>query len=463
MSAKIVKIFTNVVEIELSKPYDNLQIDHVLTMHDGTTYLLIKSIISDQLIRAVVLHSTQDIQIYDDVQITEQFLQVPVGQKAKNQVFDILGHNLSQPNTQNDDLKYVNMNSLIQKTKQLNRPRTILQTGIKIIDFFTPIVVGQKLGIFGGAGVGKTVLIKEIIFNAKKMATKIAPIFIGSGERSREGLELYEELVQANLMSSSTMFIAQMNETPAARANIVPYGITCAEYLRDVQKEDVLLFIDNIYRFIQAANEVASSLDKKTSIGGYQATLDSDVSFIQDRLYANENGSITSFQTVFLPMDDISDPAAVSLFAHLDGALVLSRDMMAKNLYPAIDPLESHSISLNPEIIGHKHFDAVIKVKSILKQYKDLEDVIMVLGIDELDPESKKVVKIALQLQNFFTQNFFMAEHFTKEKGVYVSLEDTVNSVLRIVNGEFINQNPEIFAFIGSNLDMPNDEQLNKK
>ncbi|MCV3754098.1 MSC_0618 family F1-like ATPase beta subunit [Ureaplasma zalophigenitalium] len=463
MSAKIVKIFTNVVEIELSEPYDNLQVDHVLTMHNTNTFLITKTIISNQLIRAVVVHSAQDIQIGDQVEITDKFLQVPVGHEAKNQVFDILGNNLSAQNSVNASQKYVNMNSLIQKSKQLNTYNSILQTGIKVIDFFTPIVVGQKLGIFGGAGVGKTVLIKEIIFNAKKMAQKISPIFIGSGERSREGLELYQELVEANLMASSTMFIAQMNETPAARANIVPFGITCAEYLRDVEHEDVLLFIDNIYRFIQASNEVASSLDKKTSIGGYQATLDSDVSFIQDRLYANENGSITSFQTVFLPMDDISDPAAVSLFAHLDGALVLSRDLMAKNLYPAIDPLESHSISLNPKIIGQKHFDAVIKVKSILKQYKDLEDVIMVLGIDELDPENKRVVKIALQLQNFFTQHFFMAEHFTKEKGVYVKLEDTVDSVLRIINGEFINQSPEIFSFIGSNLDMLNDEQLNKK
>lgn len=242
--------------------------------------------------------------------------------------------------------------------------------------------------------------------------------------------------------------------------SIVPIGVTAAEYLRDKEKEDVLLFVDNIYRFIQAENEVSASLGKKPSVGGYQSTLESDVANVEDRLFRNENGSITSFQTIFLPMDDLSDPSAVAVFNHLDGNLVLSRAQTAKNLFPAFDPLASSTNSIDEKIIGKKHFDAIIETKRILKAYKDLEDVILILGFDELDDESKVTVKKALQLENFFTQNFFMTEHFTKAPGVYVPLEETVDSVIRILEGKYLKQSPEIFSYVGSNLNIPTDEDL---
>uniref|UniRef100_UPI0004864FE0 MSC_0618 family F1-like ATPase beta subunit n=1 Tax=Mycoplasma leonicaptivi TaxID=36742 RepID=UPI0004864FE0 len=317
-----------------------------------------------------------------------------------------------------------------------------------------------KIGIFGGAGVGKTVLMKEIIFNVNKKSENTSNIFIGSGERSREAIELYNELQDSDLMSKTSMYISKMNESPGARMSIVPIGVTAAEYLRDQEKQDVLLFIDNIYRFLQAENETSATLGKRPSVGGYQSTLESDVASIQNRLYKNQNGSITSFQTMFLPMDDLSDASAVAVFNHLDGSLVLSRAQTAKNIFPAFDPLASQSNSVNVELLGKEHFEAVIEAKRVLKAYKDLEDVILILGFDELDTESKNTVRKALQLENFFTQNFFMTEHFTKNPGQYVSLQDTVQSVRRILDGKYLKQSPEIFQYVGSNLDIPTDEEL---
>lgn len=383
---------------------------------------------------------------------------VPVGLESRNNMYSFKGIPLLDDRKTKP--KYVEMNSTINQNRFLNSEIEIVETGIKAIDFFIPIIKGYKLGIFGGAGVGKTVLMKEIIFNVNKQSVNTSNIFIGSGERSREAIELLNELEGSNLMDRSAMYISKMNESPGARMSIVPIGVTAAEYLRDQEKQDVLLFIDNIYRFVQAENETSASLGKKPSVGGYQSTLESDVANIEDRLYKNENGSITSFQTMFLPMDDLSDPSAVAVFNHLDGSLVLSRRQSAKNIFPAFDPLASQSNSVDEKILGKKHFDAIIETKRILKAYKDLEDVILILGFDELDEESKITVKKALQLENFFTQNFFMTEHFTKSPGQYVSLEDTVDSVIRILEGKYIKQSPEIFQYVGSNFEIPTDEEL---
>ncbi|PAK20937.1 F0F1 ATP synthase subunit beta [Mycoplasmopsis agassizii] len=450
MIGKISNIYTNVVEVKFNNIEEHkFHLDHILTGHNKQSFLQIKRIIDKNTVLAIVIEAKENFKLGEEVVNTQRGLLVPIGDGAKNNVFDIRGVNLTK-NPARGELKYIQMNSIIKENKNLVVENRILETGIKVIDFFMPILRGSKLGILGGAGVGKTVLMKEIIFNSSNNQNNISPIFIGSGERSREGLELYEELIQSNLMKNTTMFISQMNEAPGSRMNIVPFGITAAEYLRDYQKENVFLFIDNIYRFIQGANEVSASLGKKPSIGGYQSTLDTDVSFVEDRLYANKEGSITSFQTVFLPMDDLSDPAAVSIFAHLDAALVLSRDKVAKNIYPAVDPLSSNSSSVNPMIIGERHFNAIVEAKAILQKYKELEDVILILGVDELDEESQIIVEKALQLQNFFTQRFFVAETYTKEKGVFVSLNDTVDSVIEILQGKHVGKNPELFTFIGS-------------
>lgn len=457
MNGKILSISGDVIEVQFEK--SNLpSINHLLTTHDNQTYLLVKSVINETNIKAIIIYAYKQISLSDEIINTNKSFMVPVGSKAKNNIFSFTGISLN--NKKDDKQEYVEMNSTINNKRELSTEFELIETGIKAIDFFIPIFKGFKLGIFGGAGVGKTVLMKEIIFNVNNKYKNTSNIFIGSGERSREGIELYDELTESNLMKNSTMFVSKMNESPGARMSIVPIGVTAAEYLRDVKKEDVLLFIDNIYRFIQAENEVSATLGKKPSVGGYQSTLESDVANIQDRLFKNKNGAITSFQTVFLPMDDLSDPSAVAVFNHLDSNLVLSRDQAAKNILPAFDPLASSSSSVDEALIGKKHFNAIIEVKRILKAYKDLEDVILILGFDELDAESKILVKKALQLENFFTQYFFMTEQFTKQKGQYVPLNETIDSVIRIIEGKYIKQSPEIFSYIGSALDLKTDEEL---
>ncbi|WP_427867613.1 MSC_0618 family F1-like ATPase beta subunit [Mycoplasmopsis arginini] len=457
MMGKIIKLWSDIVEVKFDKKNLPL-INQLLTTNNGKTFLLVKRIIDEQTVRAIIIYSSKEINIDDEIVNTKQSFMVPVGSNSKNNIYSFEGKPLLQDRKTNP--KYIEMNSIINSERYLENDLEIVETGIKAIDFFMPIIKGYKLGIFGGAGVGKTVLMKEIIFNVNKKSTKTSNIFIGSGERSREAIELFNELESSNLMKNSAMYISKMNESPGARMSIVPIGITAAEYLRDYEKDDVLLFIDNIYRFVQAENEVSASLGKKPSVGGYQSTLESDVANIENRLFKNKNGSITSFQTIFLPMDDLSDPSAVAVFNHLDGNLVLSRNQTSKNIFPAFDPLASSSNSVDEKIIGKKHFEAILETKRVLKAYKDLEDVIMILGFDELDEQSKNTVKKALQLENFFTQNFFMTEHFTKSPGVYVSLKDTVESVQRILDGKYLKQSPEIFAYVGSNLNIPTDEEL---
>ncbi|WP_036436756.1 MSC_0618 family F1-like ATPase beta subunit [Mycoplasma elephantis] len=456
MDGIVSKVWSDIIEVKFSNKILP-KINDLLTLHDGKTYALVKIINSNDTIRAIIVYAAKNIKINDIVTNTQKSFMVPVGNNSKNNIYNFSGNPLLGIS---NELDYVEMNSTIKNTRYIDSKPEIIETGIKAIDFFIPIIKGYKLGIFGGAGVGKTVLMKEIIFNVNKKNNSTSNIFIGSGERSREAIELYNELKKSNLMDNSVMYISKMNESPGARSSIVPIGITAAEYLRDHEKEDVLLFIDNIYRYIQAENEVSASLGKKPSVGGYQSTLESDVASVQERLFKNENGSITSFETIFLPMDDLSDPSAVAVFNHLDGKLVLSREQSAKNIFPAFDPLASSSNSVNIELLGRRHFNAIIEVKKILKAYKDLEDVILILGFDELDEENKIIVKKALQLENFFTQNFFMTEHFTKSKGEYVTLNETVESVIRILEGKFINQNPEIFSYIGHNLNMPSYEEL---
>ncbi|MBZ4204105.1 MSC_0618 family F1-like ATPase beta subunit [Mycoplasma tauri] len=457
MTGKIVGISSDVIEVQ----FENGKlpsVNELLTTHDGKTYLLVKSIVNESTIKSIIIYSSTQISLSDKIEATGKSFMVPVGKNARGNIYSFRG--VALDNNSSQAPKLIEMNSIMNQKRDLSTKFEIVETGIKAIDFFIPIVKGFKLGIFGGAGVGKTVLMKEIIFNISSKSENISNIFIGSGERSREAIELYEELKQSNLMKNSTMYISKMNESAGARMSIVPIGITAAEYSRDYDKEDVLLFIDNIYRFVQAENEVSASLGKKPSVGGYQSTLESDVANVQNRLFKNENGAITSFQTVFLPMDDLSDPSAVAVFNHLDGNMVLSREQTSKNIFPAFDPLASSSISVDEKIISKRHFNAIIEAKRILKAYKDLEDVILILGFDELDAESKIIVKKALQLENFFTQNFFMTEHFTKSPGQYVPLDETIESVIRITEGKYIKQSPEIFAYVGSALNIPTDSEL---
>lgn len=446
MSAKITKIWSDVVQVSFTN--EALPAINTLLKTANNAYLIVKKVIDEKTLLAVLVDSQDNLAIGQEIQVLNHSFHVPVGNLSKGHIYDILGNNLSSPEITN--VTKVEMNSTIKNNTNYTKKHQLLVTGIKAIDFFVPIFEGDKIGIFGGAGVGKTVLMKEIIFNLSKQKENTSAIFIGSGERSREAIELYNDLSESNLMKNSVMYVSRMNENPGARMSIVPVGITAAEYLRDNNKENVLLFIDNIFRFLQAGNEVAASLDKKPSIGGYQATLNTEISQAEQRLFNNENGSITSFQTVFLPMDDLSDPSAVAVFNHLNSSLVLSREISAKNIFPAFDPLVSSSNNVNPEFIGQRHYNAILKTKYILQKYKEIEDVMLILGFDELDDESKTIVKKALQLQKFFSQNFYMTEHFTLKSGVFVKLEDTISSVEKILKGEFLDLNPEKFSYIAS-------------
>lgn len=459
MKGRVTKIWTDVIEIKFEdeKNKINLEIGQSLFLHENKTMLLIEKILSFNVVRAIIIYFNKNIAINDEVINYGNKMQVPVGLSTRGNIFDISGNSLNYPSRK---FEYINLDSTIKKTNFESKKPVFLETGIKVIDFFAPIFRGDKLGIFGGAGVGKTVVMKELIFNLanhnnqENENSNYTSIFVGAGERTREGQELLEELESTNLLEKSIMFISQMNETPGSRSKIVPMGITAAEYLRDQENQEVLLFIDNIYRFIQAGNELSATLGKKPSSAGYQPTLLSEVSYIQERLGANDQGAITSFQTVFLPMDDITDPASIAIFTHLDGSLVLSREIASEGIFPALDPLSSNSNSINPNKIGKLHFETVIKAKNILQKYKEMEDMILILGINQLDVENREIVIKALQLKNFFSQRFFTAANFTKESGVFVSLRDTIDSVNEIISGKFLNVDPQKFLYIGTTRDI---------
>ncbi|MBN3534772.1 MSC_0618 family F1-like ATPase beta subunit [Mycoplasma procyoni] len=466
MQGKVVKILNNVIEIYFENTENtlNLAIDYIISLHNSKTLLIIEKVVSKNLVRALILFQNQPISINDDAWFENKKLQVPIGQKTKGHLFNIAGTSVLDPY---ETFETVDLNKKYQKSEYSIQNNTFLETGIKIIDFFIPIFKGDKLGIFGGAGVGKTVLMKELIFNLSRHSEDsfktVSPVFIGTGERIREGQELYQELKDSGLLDKSIMFVAQMDETPGARQKIVSAGITSAEYLRDIEKEDVLLFIDNIYRFIQAGNELSASLAKKPSSAGYQPTLVSEVSSVQERLTTNENGGITSFQTVFLPMDDFEDPGSVAMLSHLDASLVLSRDVVAEGIFPAVDPLLCESNSIKEEKIGKRHFDAVIKTKEILQKFKDLKDMILILGIDQLDKENWTIVRKAMQITNFFSQHLFSASNFTKEKGAFVPLEKTISSIEQIINGDFISRDPFDFLYIESTENLETDQQIQER
>ncbi|WP_041363087.1 MSC_0618 family F1-like ATPase beta subunit [[Mycoplasma] mobile] len=462
MKGKVIKITSDIIEVDFEKQDDNVKINQTVFLHEDNTVLLIESISNSKIATCIILTQNRPIKINDIVTNKMEVLKVPVGSKIAGKVFNILGETLNAKEFE-DEPNTIPINSIIQREIEFNQNPILIETGIKVIDFFLPLIKGNKLGIFGGAGVGKTVLMKELIFNSLKVDDSTFSIFIGTGERSREGEELYSELKEADLLKNSTMFISQMNEEAGARMNILPVGITAAEYMRDFEKRNVLVFIDNIFRYIQAGNELSASLGKKPSSAGYQPTLISEVSKIQERLNRTQNGAITSFQTVFLPSDDITDPAAVAIFSHLDSSLVLNREIAASGIYPAFDPLASSSNNIKPELIGKKHYEAFIKVKSILQKYKELEDLVLILGLDDLEEENKIIVKKALQLKSFFSQNFFTASSFTKDEGTFVKKEDTIDSIIEIINGDFLTRHPDDFLYISTTFDLETDQEIEER
>ena len=381
-----------------------------------------------------------------DVELQEGGLQIEYSAKIIGRMFNSYGQGIDDKT--DESVKKKNVYEKKLTLKEISIKNSPLWTGIKVLDFFAPLQKGFKMGLLGGAGVGKTVLIKELINNVYKKFKSNA-IFIGIGERSREGKELYDEMKEDKLLDKMCMVFGQMGESPCSRSKAVYSGLTVAEYLRDEQNQDVLLFIDNIYRFIQAKSEISTELRRIPIENGYPTTMASDISEVEERINSTELGSITSFQAIYIPADDITDDAVQSITTHLDGQIVLDRKVAEKGLYPAINVFKSSSKAIDPDIIGKRHYNLVQETLKYLSRYEELEEIIAVLGIDELSEEDKMIFYRSRKLRNYFTQPLFVSENFTGIKGKMVDIEDTLKDVEDILNGKYDNIDEEKLLYRG--------------
>ncbi len=387
-------------------------------------------------VRAVAMSSTDGVVRGMAVRDTGQAIAVPVGEAALGRILNVLGKPVDQQGDIPDDVERWPIHRPAPKFTALEPKTEIFETGIKVIDLIAPYVKGGKTGLFGGAGVGKTVIIMELIHNIA-MEHGGRSVFAGVGERTREGNDLWLEMKESGVLESTALVYGQMNEPPGARLRVGLSGLTVAEYFRDVEKQDVLLFIDNIFRFTQAGSEVSALLGRMPSAVGYQPTLGTEMGELQERITSTADGSITSVQAIYVPADDLTDPAPAAAFAHLDATTVLSRQISSLGIYPAVDPLDSTSRIMDPKLIGDRHYRVASEVQRILQRYKDLQDIIAILGMDELSEEDKVIVGRARRIQRFLSQPFHVAEAFTGTPGKYVRLEETIESFERVVAGEF--------------------------
>lgn len=394
-------------------------------------------LIGDKEVRSLAMGPTDGLVRGMKVKRTNSPIKVPIGPKTLGRIFNVLGDPIDGKSF-NKSEKDVKLKSIHQKAPTLLEQETkpqILETGIKIIDLITPFTKGGKIAVFGGAGVGKTVIVKELIRNIA-VQHKGHSVFAGVGERTREGNDLWLEMEEAKVMEKTVMVFGQMNEPPANRLRVALTALTMAEYFRDEKHEDVLLFIDNVFRFAQAGSEVSALLGRMPSAVGYQPTLASEMGNLQERISSTKQGSITSVQAVYVPADDYTDPAPVTIFAHLDSTLTLERSIAEQGLYPAVDPLASSSRILDPNVVGQEHYKVAQEVKRVLQRYKDLQDIIAILGIDELSDEDKLIVARARKIQRFLSQPMFVAEVFTGQPGKYVKIEETVKGFKEILEGK---------------------------
>ena len=389
-------------------------------------------------VRAVSMSSTDGVQRGMEVVNTGRSIAVPVGEPALGRILNVLGEPVDEqgPVAGGDDVERWPIHRPAPHFDDLEPKTEIFETGIKVVDLLAPYVKGGKTGLFGGAGVGKTVIIMELINNIA-MEHGGRSVFSGVGERTREGNDLWLEMKESGVLDSTALVYGQMNEPPGARLRVGLSGLTIAEYFRDVQKQDVLLFIDNIFRFTQAGSEVSALLGRMPSAVGYQPTLGTEMGELQERITSTREGSITSVQAIYVPADDLTDPAPAAAFAHLDATTVLSRSIAEKGIYPAVDPLDSSSRLLDPQFLGDRHYQVAGRVKEILQRYKDLQDIIAILGMDELSEEDKIIVGRARRIERFLSQPFFVATAFTNIPGCYVRLEETIESFDRVASGEF--------------------------
>ncbi len=447
-SGQIIQVVGVVVDAEfahgqLPAIYDAL----IVKRGDDTLHLEVAQHLSETTVRAIALSSTDGLRRGDEVMATGGPISVPVGDATMGRMFNVVGEPIDgQPAPKDAPLASIHREppALVDQSGKVE----ILETGIKVIDLICPITKGGKVGLFGGAGVGKTVLIQEFIHNIAKFHAGNS-VFAGVGERTREGNDLYAEMAESGTLAQTSLVFGQMNEPPGARLRVGLTGLTLAEGFRDAGK-DVLLFIDNIFRFTQAGAEVSALLGRLPSAVGYQPNLQQEMGALQERITSTKTGSITSVQAVYVPADDLTDPAPATTFSHLDSTIVLNRALTELGLYPAVDPLDSSSTILDPAIVGEEHYNVAREVQRILQRYKDLQDIIAILGMEELSEEDKQTVARARRIQRFLTQPFNVAEVFTGNKGIYVKLSDTVQGFREILDGKHDDKPESAFYLKGT-------------
>ncbi len=423
---------------------------HALTMPIGERTLTVEVAqhIGDKAVRCIAMASTDGLTRGTVVTDTGATISVPVGEKTLGRIFNVLGNAVdNKPDP--EDVERWNIHREPPSYDELSTSTEILETGIKVIDLICPYSKGGKIGLFGGAGVGKTVLIMELINNIAKEHGGLS-VFTGVGERTREGNDLYNEMTESGVIANTSLVYGQMNEPPGARMRVALSGLTMAEYFRDEEGQDVLLFIDNIFRFTQAGSEVSALLGRMPSAVGYQPTLATEMGTLQERITSTKKGSITSIQAVYVPADDLTDPAPATTFAHLDATTVLSRSIASQGIYPAVDPLESTSRILSPDVLGQEHYEVAREVQRILQRYNELMDIIAIMGMDELSDEDKLLVSRARKIQRFLSQPFHVSEKFIGIPGTYVPLKETVRGFKEIIEGKHDDLPESAFLFVGT-------------
>lgn len=442
--------------IDVRFPHGELpELNNALTVKvdrpDGKSFDLALEValhLGDDVVRSIAMASTDGVKRGQEVTDTGRAISVPVGDATLGRVFNVLGEKIDLGEEIDEGVRRDPIHRLAPKFEDLSTKVEILETGIKVVDLLAPYIKGGKIGLFGGAGVGKTVLIQELINNIAQEHGGIS-VFAGVGERTREGNDLYYEMSDSGVIKKTAMVFGQMNEPPGARARVALSGLTMAEYFRDEQGQDVLLFIDNIFRFTQAGSEVSALLGRMPSAVGYQPTLATEMGQLQERITSTNKGSVTSIQAVFVPADDYTDPAPATAFAHLDATTNLERKLTEMGIYPAVDPLASTSRALTPEIVGDEHYDVARRVQQTLQKYRELQDIIAILGMDELSDEDKKTVERARRIQFFLSQNFHVAEQFTGQKGSYVPVSQTVQDFKAILEGQYDHIPEDAFRLVG--------------
>ena len=448
-TGKIIQVLGPVVDVE----FENQELPAIrdaLEVQNGDKKCVMEVAqhIGNHVVRCIMLAASEG--LHRDMEVTAEGsgIKVPVGEKTLGRLFNVLGETIDDGEPIKDAPKMV-IHREPPTFEEQNPAVEILETGIKVIDLLAQYAKGGKIGLFGGAGVGKTVLIQELISN---IATEHGgySIFTGVGERSREGNDLWTEMGESGVLAKTALVFGQMNEPPGARMRVAETGLTMAEYFRDEKKQDVLLFIDNIFRFTQAGSEVSALLGRMPSAVGYQPTLATEMGELQERIASTKNGSVTSVQAVYVPADDLTDPAPATTFAHLDATTVLSRKIVEQGIYPAVDPLESSSRILEADIVGEEHYEVARKVQEALQKYKELQDIIAILGMEELSDEDKTVVFRARKIQKFLSQPFHVAENFTGIKGVYVPVKETIRGFKAILDGEMDEYPENAFFNVGT-------------